>query len=109
MALPSHIGNVLHRLGCILSICLSMLAVLGSPPVVSAAHAETAPGVTMIVAAQVQHTTTCHSAPVCAAFVAPAETSIDKLSQVRTLQFVIFDSMKLVQFGPSSDTLPPRV
>lgn len=109
MALPFHIGNVLHRLECILSICLLMLAVLGSPPVVSAAHSETGPVVTMIVAAQVQHTTTCHSTPVCAAFVAPAETSAENLRQIRTLRFVIPDIMKLVQFGPSSDTPPPRV
>ena len=109
MALHFHIGNVLHRLKCIFSICLLMLAVLGSPPVVSAAQSETGPVVTKIVAAQVQHTTTCHSTPVCAAFVAPAETSVENPRQLQTLRFVIPDIMKLVQFGPSSDTPPPRV
>ena len=109
MALWAHFGSVLHRLGCILSVCLLMLAVLGQPPVASAAHAETGPMVTMIVEAQVPHTTICHTASVCAAFVAPAETTVDSRRHLRTLRFFMCDSMTLAQSGPSFDTPPPRV
>ena len=109
MALRSHIGRALHLLGGMVSICLLMLAVLAAPAVVSDAAANTTGGVTITVEAQAPHATTCHSAPACAPFMAPAEISVSNLKQLRTLRVVIFNSMNRVQSGPSSDTPPPRV
>ncbi len=107
MALALNISCILRRFGCAISICLLMLAVLTQQEVVSAAHANIGPAVVMMTAAQTQYG--CHATPACAAFVAPAETSLNDHKQLQSLRFFNTDTTRLIQSGPSSDTPPPRV
>lgn len=109
MALRFNIGFFLQRFGCALSICLLMLAVLGQPPMVSVAHANSGPVVVMIAGLQTQHATSCHAAPACAPFVAPAENSLNGQKQLQALRFINADTTRMIQSGPLSDTPPPRV
>ena len=109
MALQSHISRTMARFGCIVSICLLLFAVFVSPPMAPVAHADSGPAVVTVLAVQSQHTTTCHAAPACAAFVAPAEISVAALKQLQLLPFFTSDANRMIQSGPSTDTPPPRV
>lgn len=103
-----NISRVLHRFGCLLSICLLMLAVLVAPPIVSAGHADNMPVVATMVGQQTQHPTNCHSASACAAIVVPADISLQAMRRLQSLRFVISDATRQVQFGPSTESPPPR-
>ncbi len=109
MALRSPLSRVLQRLGCVVSIFLLVVVVLVSPPIVAAAHADNGPAMVTVLGPQTPHTTICHSAPACAAFVAPAETSVTDQMQLQSLRFVIPDAPRLIQSGPSTQSPPPRL
>lgn len=109
MTLRLNIGGVLQRFGCVLSICLLMLAVLFLPPIVSAGHAESMPAMATMVVQQPQHMTDCHPVSACAGFVVPSETSLANMRQLQSLRFFISDATRLMQFGPSTDSPPPRI
>lgn len=111
MTLRLNIGGVLQRFGCVLLICLLMLmlAVLVSPPIVSAGHAESMPAMATMVVQQPQHMTDCHPASDCAGFVIPSETLLANMRQLQSLRFIISDATRLMQFGPSTDSPPTRI
>lgn len=109
MVMPSPFRRILHRFGCMVSVCLLMFLVVLPVQAESEAQADSGSAMAPVLGVQPPHATLCHSATVCADFVAPARALPNALTPVRKLRFRALDAVQLVQFGPSMNGPPPRV
>lgn len=108
MALRQTFGGMSQRFGCVLSLCLLMLAILVSSPMTLIANGGNMPAVAIMAEPQPPVSMACHSALACPVFEVPADRTVARLRPRQPLRFFSFDIARFKQFGPSTDTPPPR-
>ncbi len=109
MAWRSGIRHLAQSCRTVLSICVLAIAVIFSPATAPEVHAGSGPVATVVLAAQVQQSSSCHSIPFCAIFPAPAEAHVVVRKKSQAIRFGLNDNAALAQFRPVFDTPPPRV